>query len=33
MTLWKAGRWLGTVYMQIALDGGAASAPEPIDAD
>lgn len=24
---WKAGRWLDTVYMQIALGGGTASAP------
>lgn len=25
---WKAGRWLDTVYMQIALGDGAASAPD-----
>lgn len=24
---WKAGRWLDTVYMQVALGGGAATAP------
>ena len=25
---WKAGRWLDTVYMQIALGGGTATAPD-----
>ncbi|WP_336973013.1 N-acetyltransferase family protein [Sphingobium aromaticiconvertens] len=30
---WKAGRWLDTVYMQIALGGGTASAPHPSNAD
>ncbi|WP_232496197.1 GNAT family N-acetyltransferase [Novosphingobium kaempferiae] len=26
---WKAGRWLDTVYMQIALGGGTGTAPVP----
>jgi len=30
---WKAGQWLDTVYMQIALGDGTATAPDALGTD